>query len=116
MFDSVRDRLTPVTASGARAGDRACVVQAPDLPCAQPEHVGEDLLGVFAEQRARRTGTRDGGEVERRARHRVAADAGRLWNHAGVDASRRIAGLVLAAGAARSFGSPKQLAPVDGRP
>ena len=32
------------------------------------------------------------------------------------DASARVGGLVLAAGAGRRFGSPKQLAPLDGRP
>ncbi len=68
--------------SGGRArGPRhhPSLVEPPDLGVAQPEHLGEHLVGVLA-QHGRGRGREPGRprEVERRARHEVGADAGLL--------------------------------------
>src|SRR5215204_385157 len=60
-----------------RPGDHARVEQLPDLARAEPEHAREDLLRVLAEQRrAPRRHPAGRGQLQRRGRDEVLADAG----------------------------------------
>ena len=87
---------------GARAAAR------PDRARPRRAAPAETALAIMAEIVAERYGG-SGRPMRELAREREAAAAA-----AGL--TMRVAGLVLAAGAATRFGSPKQLAPLDGRP